>query len=54
MTKIERNFNINAPLSILGKVGARLIARWNEEEADLAVSNTKERLEWMEQFKFLR
>ena len=42
------------PVPLISKVGSRLILQRNEQEADLAVSNIKGKLEWREQFKILR
>jgi len=42
------------PVPLISKLGSRLILRRNEQEADLAVSNIKGKLEWREQFKILR
>ena len=42
------------PVPLISKIGSRLILRRNEREADMAVGNIKERLEWEEQFKILR
>ena len=42
------------PMPLVSRVGNRLILRRNEREADMAVGNIKEKLEWKEQFKILR
>lgn len=42
------------PVPLISKVGNRLILGQNEREADMAVDNIKERLEWKEQFKIMR
>jgi len=42
------------PVPLISKIGSRLILRRNEREADMAISNIQERLEWEEQFKILR
>ena len=44
----------NIPVPVIGKIGDRLILRQNEREADLAVANIKERVEWRDQFKTLK
>ena len=41
------------PVPLISKVGNRLILRRNEREADMAVANIKEKLEWKDQFKTL-
>lgn len=53
-TLVNLVLEYNIPLSILGKVGTRLILRRNEREADMVVANIKERLEWKARFKILR
>ncbi len=42
------------PVPLISKIGSRLILRRNEREADMAVANIKQRLEWRDQFKILR
>ena len=42
------------PVPVIGKLGDKLILRQNDREADLAIANLKERLEWRDQFKAIR
>ena len=42
------------PVPLISKVGNRLILGRNEQEADLAASNIRGKLEWRELFKILR
>ncbi len=51
MTLANLEINYTIPMPLLGKLGERLILRQNEREAELAVANIKERLEWRDQFR---
>ena len=53
-TLINLVLEYTIPVPLVSRVGNRLILRRNEREADMAVDNIKERLEWKEQFKIMR
>lgn len=42
------------PVRILSKLGDAIVQRLNEREADLAMANIKERMEWRAKFNFIR
>ena len=52
MTLANLAIDYTIPMPLFGKIGERLILRQNEREAELAVANIKERLEWRVQFKY--
>jgi carbon monoxide dehydrogenase subunit G len=52
MTLASLEIDYALPMPLLGKIGERLILRQNEREAELAVANIKERLEWRDRFKY--
>ena len=53
-TLVNLVLEYNIPIPIIGNISSRLILRQNEREADMAVANIKQRLEWRDQFKILR
>jgi carbon monoxide dehydrogenase subunit G len=52
-TLVKAVIEYTIPVPVLGNIGERLILRQNEREADAAVANIKERLEWRDKFKVL-
>jgi len=52
-TLVNLMLEYTIPMPLISKLGSRLILRRNEREADMAIGNIKERLEWKEQFKIL-
>ena len=44
-TSLHSVLEYTIPVPVLGKFGERLVLRWNERDADLAMANIKERME---------
>ena len=53
-TRLHVVVEYTIPVPLLSKLGNGIVQQLNEREADLAVANIKERLEWKAKFKYLR
>jgi len=53
MTLVNVTLQYTLPIPVIGKACEKLILRQNQREADLAVANIKEKLQWRSQFKSL-
>ena len=53
-TRLNVVVEYRIPVPVLGKLGDAIVQQLNEREADLAMANIKERMEWRTQFKTLR
>ncbi|MEE9399746.1 MAG: SRPBCC family protein [Dehalococcoidales bacterium] len=53
-TKLQLEVEYTIPVPILGKMAERLVMRRNQREAEFAMANLKEGLEWRSKFKSLR
>ncbi len=53
-TLVKAVIEYKVPMPVFGNIAERLISQQNEREADRAIANIKERLEWRAKFKFLK